>query len=243
MSTRHPSHGLRAVIFDFDGTLVDSEPVHAIATSAGLREVGIELSQEEFLARWVGLPDVECFRQVASDREVVISEAELARVRGVKNATYERAALEGRVPLCVGAEGLVRGLHREGRVKLAVCSAARRVEIEASLRRGLGEPEGSGGGEGIYGCFETIVSVEDVTRSKPDPEGYLLTLQRLGVEPSGAVAIEDTPRGIEAARGAGMRVVGVAQTVAASRLGSADLVMAHIGMLTPAVLASMFDAG
>lgn len=240
MSTQHPSHGLRAVIFDFDGTLVDSEPVHAIATSAGLREVGIELSEEEFLARWVGLPDVECFRQVSEDRGVALAEADLERVRRVKNATYERHALEGRVPLCEGAEGLVRGL--EGLARRAVCSAARRVEIEASLRRGAGMPQGAGGGEGIYGCFETIVSVEDVTRSKPDPEGYLLTLSRLGVEPGRAVAIEDTPRGIEAARGAGMLVVGVAQTVEASRLGAADLVVPRLAALTVARLVAMVDA-
>lgn len=240
MSTRHPSSGLRAVIFDFDGTLVDSEPVHAIATRAGLGEVGIELLEEEFLARWVGLPDVECFRQVSEDRGVRLGDVELERVRRVKNETYERYALEGRVPLCHGAEGLVRGL--DGLVKRAVCSAARRVEIEASLRRGGREREGSGDGDGIFGCFETIVSVEDVTRSKPDPEGYLLTLARLGVEPERAVAIEDTPRGIEAARGAGLLVVGVAQTVDAGRLCGADVVVPRLSALTAARLVGMLEA-
>ena len=216
------------MIFDYDGTLVDSEPAHALATRAGLAEAGIDLSIEEFMARWVGLPDVECYRGVAEDRGVILDPAVFERVRGAKNRFYEATVLEGRVPLCEGAVELVRALG--GRARLAVCSAARRVEIESTLAR-----------HGLLDVFGTIVAVEDVARSKPDPQGYRLAARRLELEPDACVAIEDTPRGVHAARGAGMRVVAVAQTLPSSRLvgEGPSLVVDRLADLTPEALLAL----
>lgn len=211
---------MQAVIFDYDGTLVDSEPAHALATRAGLAEAGIELSVEEFMARWVGLPDVECYRGVARDRGVTLDDAAFERVRSTKNRVYEAAVIEGRVPLCTGAADLVRALASH--VPLAVCSAARRVEIESTLAR-----------NDLLACFRTVVAVEDVARSKPDPEGYRLAAARLETRPGSCIAIEDTPRGIEAALAAGVRVVGIAQTLPASRLGAATWVRSRLSDLSP----------
>ena len=227
-ATRVISPSPQAVIFDFDGTLVDSEPVHALATGAGLALAGIELSVEEFLARWVGLPDVDCYSQVARDRGRLLDAATLARVRIAKNETYERVALEGRVPLCEGAAGLVEDLARD--MPLGVCSAARRIEIEAALER-----------HGLRRRFRSIVAVEDVRVSKPDPEGYLKSAASLGVDPGACVALEDTPRGIEAALGAGIAVVGIAQTVSPDRLGGASLVVPRLAEVTRATLAEALD--
>lgn len=212
-------HSLRAVIFDFDGTLVDSEPIHGFATREGLAAAGIDLPVEEFLARWVGLPDIDCYVQVAADRGVVLDGDALERVRRTKNEVYERLALAGEVPLVAGAVTLIHRLC--GVVPLAVCSAARRVEIEAALAK-----------HDLLQRVRTIVAVEDVARSKPDPEGYLLTAARLGVDPAGCVAIEDTPRGVEAAIGAGMVVIGVAQTVSAVRLARATVVVPRLSEVT-----------
>ncbi len=203
------------MIFDFDGTLVDSEPIHALATREGLAVADIDLTVEEFLGRWVGLPDIDCYLQVARDRGRTLEAPMIARIQSTKNATYERLVLEGQVPLCPGVLALVRSL--ESRYPLAVCSAARGIEIEAALRR-----------HGLRASFQTVVAVEDVKQSKPHPEGYLLAAKRLGIEPASCVAIEDTPRGIEAARAAGMAVAGVAQTIDASRLTGATCVRASM---------------
>lgn len=202
---------LKAVIFDFDGTLVDSEPIHGLATREGLATAGIDLSLEEFLARWVGLPDVQCFEQVAADRGLSLDRDTLERVRHTKNEVYERMALAGEVPLVPGAVTLIHALGPAH--ALGICSAARRVEIEAALTR-----------HNLLARIATIVGYEDVARSKPDPEGYLLTAKRLGLAPASCVAIEDTPRGIDAALAAGIAVVAVAQTVPASRLTRATRV-------------------
>jgi beta-phosphoglucomutase len=214
---------LKAVIFDFDGTLVDSEPIHGLATREGLAAAGIDLSVEEFLARWVGLPDTDCYLQVALDRGVSLDAVALARVRQTKNNVYEQMALAGEVPLVPGAITLI---HALGPVAaLGVCSAARRVEIEAALIR-----------HDLHSHMRTIVAVEDVTRSKPDPEGYLHAASRLEVEPASCVAIEDTPRGIEAALAAGIAVVAVAQTVPASRLTRATRVERSLRQVTESTL-------
>lgn len=214
------------MIFDFDGTLVDSEPIHGLATREGLAAAGIDLPVEEFLARWVGLPDVDCYVQVAADRGVLLDGDALERVRRTKNEVYERLVLAGEVPLVAGAVTLIHRLC--GVVPLAVCSAARRVEIEAALTK-----------HDLLQRVRTIVAVEDVARSKPDPEGYLLTAARLGVEPAGCVAIEDTPRGVEAAIGAGMAVLGVAQTVSAVRLERATVVVPRLRDVDEGLLRSV----
>lgn len=214
---------LQAVVFDFDGTLVDSEPIHGLATREGLALAGIDLSVEEFLARWVGLPDMDCYVQVARDRGVELDAGTLERVRLAKNEVYEGLVLDGQVPLCAGVVTIVKAIA--GRIAMGVCSAARRVEIEAALGR-----------HGLAADFRTIVAMEDVRRGKPDPEGYRLSVERLGVDPSGCVAIEDTPRGIEAALGAGLAVVGVAQTVASSRLRGATVVHKSMRDVNEAVL-------
>lgn len=213
-----------AVIFDFDGTLVDSEPVHALATRAGLACADIDLTVEEFLARWVGLPDIDCYIQVARDRGRTLDPDTLDRVRQTKNDTYERLVLEGQVPLCAGAESLISSLADT--FPLAVCSAARRIEIEAALVH-----------HGLRRYFQSIIAVEDVRSSKPDPEGYLRAATMLSVDPRVCVALEDTPRGIDAALAAGMAVIGIAQTVPAERLLAASLVVPRIANVTRDTLA------
>lgn len=203
------------MIFDFDGTLVDSEPVHALATRAGLACADIDLTVEEFLARWVGLPDIDCYIQVARDRARTLDPDTLNQVRRVKNDTYERLVLEGQVPLCPGALALVPSLAQD--LSLAVCSAARRIEIEAALVH-----------HGLRRFFRSIIAVEDVRSSKPHPEGYLRAATLLSADPATCVALEDTPRGIEAALGAGMAVIGIAQTVPAERLDAASIVVSRL---------------
>jgi len=107
-------------------------------------------------------------------------------------------------------------LRAAGRSRLAIVSGAARAEVDTVLRAtGLD-------------VFEVIVTAEDVTRGKPDPEGYLLALLRLRLQAADAVAIEDSPPGIEAANAAGVRCVAVLGTVPRERLGQADEIVPRL---------------
>jgi histidinol dehydrogenase len=235
----------RAVLFDFDGVLVDSEADHFRAFAAVLAPFGIRLTREIYDRRYLAFDDRRAIREMLADAGPGAAAARMRRgtVAGGarrrppvpspevlvrrKQALFRRLT-GGASPLLPGAARLVRTLGRAG-APLAVVSGAARAEVLASLRRG-----------GILDRFATIVTAEDVERSKPDPEGYLLALRHLGCEGGeGCVAIEDSPGGIRAARAAGLRVAGVATSYPPARLrrAGAGVVTRSIASLRPAGLA------
>lgn len=194
--------GFRAVVFDFDGVLVDSEPLHFRALRESLLPEGVVVDPEQYRERYMAYDDRTCIR-LALESEGLL--ADLDRIDAVarrKEALFE--ALAGSAPLFPGARELVGELR--GRVPLAIASGARRCEIETILAAlGLREP------------FTVIVGADDCRRHKPHPEPYLAAAARLGdttpgLLPADCVALEDTVAGIASARAAGMTVVGVAQS-------------------------------
>jgi HAD superfamily hydrolase (TIGR01509 family) len=206
---------MRAAIFDFDGVLVNSEPAHFLALREALRPEGVVIGEMEYLSRYVAYDDR---RAAAMALEQHGREAGPAHARAVaerKARLYEELLRE--VPFFPGARELVRGL--QSRMPLAIASGARRVEIEEILDQG-----------GLRGAFAAVVGADDVRRTKPDPEPYLEALRQLrratpDLEASHCVALEDTPPGIAAARGAGMVVIGVAHTYDAPQLAGAHRVV------------------
>ena len=215
---------MRAVVFDFDGVLVDSEPLHFRALRDSLRPEGIELTEQEYQDVYLAYDDREAVR-LALERAG--GRPDLARVAAV--ATRKAALFERRLPeidFFPGARELVVELARE--VPLAIASGALRGEIEAVLEAA-----------GLRDCFGAVVGADDVAHTKPHPEPYLAAVRRLaersaGLEPARCLALEDSPPGLLSARAAGLFTLGVAHTYPAAKLGGvAHAVVASLAGLRP----------
>jgi HAD superfamily hydrolase (TIGR01509 family) len=219
----------RAVVFDFDGVLVDSEPLHFHALRESLLPEGVDIDEEAYRARYLAYSDRTAIRLAL---ETTGRPPGLDRVDAVARRKAERfGRLAPTVALFPGARELVRSLA--DRVPLAIASGALHAEIETILA-----------GVGLRDAFAAIVGADDVTRGKPDPEPYLAALARLEPRAPGLVAgeclaIEDTMAGIASARAAGMTVLGVAHSYPAEKLRAAHRVVASLeGLEGGALLAS-----
>jgi HAD superfamily hydrolase (TIGR01509 family) len=195
---------IRAVIFDMDGVLTDSEPVINAAAIAGLREYGIDPKAEDF-APFVG---------TGEDRYIggVAAQYGLRYVPEMKRRVYEiyLEILPGMIRAFPGVHELLRVLQARD-IRLAVASSADRVKVEANLRA-IGVD---------LGGFGAIVVGEDVEHKKPAPDIFLAAARRLGVPPGECCVVEDAVHGVQAAKAAGMRCVAVEQSFAAALLEAA----------------------
>ena len=210
--------GPGAVLFDFNGVLVDDEPLHWRAFRDVLRPHGIRLPRSRYNARYMVFDDRTALAAILKDAGR--RDLPLGRILGEKRSVYRRLA--ARVRIGTRAIRLVRDLARQ--VPIAIVSGAARDEILAVLRRAR-----------LRRAFRVIVSAESVRRPKPAPDGYRLALRRLGLSSgSGCVAIEDSPGGIRAARASGLTVIGVATTFPARalRLAGALRVIRNLDRLT-----------
>ena len=221
---------LAGVIFDFDGVLADSEPLHLRANQDVLAQHGMNLAASDYYDRYLGFDDADVFRTVWRDQGRSLDEDSLAALIRVKGERFEALAGQG-AGLFPGAADCIRRVAAEA--PIAIASGALAPEIEmvlaaADLRR----------------HFRAVVASGDTRRSKPAPDPYLRALELLrpyvdaaGLDPEGCVvAVEDSMWGIESALAAGLRCVGVAQTYAASRLGTAHVVVPTIADVTPETL-------
>ena len=217
-----------AILFDFNGVLVDDEPIHYQAFVEVLAPEGISLPLEDY-QRYLGHDDRATFAGFLSERGRRVTDDQLRELVQRKQSAYLRL-LGGGPRLFPGARELAEALHRLG-IPLAIVSGARRVEIEPTLAAC-----------GLSALFSVVVAAEDVLSCKPDPEGYRLALRRLGAaERNGrcpGIALEDAPAGISAARAAGLRCIAVANSCPADRLQGADWVAASLAELDPAALAA-----
>jgi HAD superfamily hydrolase (TIGR01509 family) len=196
---------VRAVIFDFNGTLSDDEPILCEIFMHLFAEHGKPMSAQEYFDRLVGLSDPEIVRTWLGDDdpdvEVVIEE----RTRRYRDAVADGSSVHEHVREAVR--------FAASRVPLAICSGAARAEIEPVVDAA-----------GLAACFETIVSSDDVANGKPDPEGYAKALAALGVDPADSLVVEDTEAGVASARAAGVgRVVALQTTLDPRRLMEADM--------------------
>jgi len=216
---------LRAILFDFNGVLVDDEPVHLELFQRVLKEVGIEVSAGEYYEELVGYDDEDCFTAVCKRSGRKLPDGELERLVARKAELYRQRMDGGGYPFFPGAEDLVRAAIGAS-LHLGVVSGALRAEVEGALEQ-----------LGVRGSFKAVVAAEDVQAGKPDPEGYRRGLQLLSSEPPlpsrllhphEVLAIEDTPAGLAAAAGSGRVTLGVAHTLPAEELTPADKVVGSI---------------
>ncbi len=209
---------IRAIIFDLDGTLADSERLHFEAFRATLASRGIDLGRDEYFTRLIGYTDHDCFAAVMLEHGGAHDDAAIRALMTRKAEIYQ-AMIAERDVLYSGAADFAR--RCAGRFPLMLVTGTLKAEAEMILRRGA-----------IRDHFLDIIAAEDVAQGKPAPDGFLVALGRLGflLRPRPSItaleclAIEDTAAGIEAARRAGMRVLGVCQTATAAELAGANLI-------------------
>ncbi|MGE0131068.1 MAG: HAD family hydrolase [Blastocatellales bacterium] len=214
---------LRAVVFDFNGVIVDDEPLHLELFRAVLAEEEIALSDEDYHEKYLGYDDRGCFVAALADagRERESNDAAFIADLIERKAALYRAAINERYLLFPGVVELVRGLA--DKFPMAIASGALRDEIEMVLERG-----------GIRDCFQTIIAAEDVSACKPDPEGYVKALAALNanarapIRPGECLVIEDSIAGIEAAKRAGMRCLAVTNSYRPEELKQADWIVASL---------------
>ena len=195
---------VRAVIFDFNGTLSDDEPILCEIFMQLFSEHGKPMSAQEYFDRLVGLSDPEIVRAWLGDDHPDVEAVIEERTRRYRDAVADGSSVHEHVREAVR--------FAASRVPLAICSGAARAEIEPVVDAA-----------GLAACFETIVSSDDVAHGKPDPEGYAKALAALDVDPADSLVVEDTEAGIASARAAGVgRVVALQTTLDPRRLIEAD---------------------
>jgi HAD superfamily hydrolase (TIGR01509 family) len=208
---------LRAILFDFDGTIAQSEPLHFAAFCEALGERGLALSQARYYQRYLGLTDTEGLERMLDDFGRGDLRTEVPVLRGRKAEIMAQKIAAG-VPLCPGVTSFVARAAQ--RASLAIVSGARREEIDWVLDR-----------VGLRSLFSLILGAEQIQRGKPDPEGYRIACTWLqervaGLGPEQCLVVEDSPKGIAAARATGMRVIALPHTCAVEALSDADRVYA-----------------
>lgn len=207
---------IAAVVFDFDGVIVDTEPLHLAAFRAVLEPEGIRLTDEEYWESYLGFDDRDAITAALSRAGRAVTAAAVATLM-TRKAERFLALVDAGVPVFPGVDAFVRAAAARG--PLAIGSGALRAEIELILER-----------VGLRAAFEAIVSAEDVARGKPDPETYLRALAALGrrrpsLAPGDCLAVEDSAAGVRAAKDAGMRCIAVTNSSPAATLAAADLVV------------------
>jgi beta-phosphoglucomutase len=206
-----------AVLFDFDGVIVNSEPLHLQAFVEVLKAEHIDLDEEEYYRDMIGFDDKGAFKYIFEKRGKTLDAKAFLRVMASKSAIMMDLIHRRQFKALDGVEEFVRGLWRN--YPLAVCSGALREEIEAMLE-----------GVSLRDCFPTIVAAEDVTVGKPDPQGYLLATKMVGerikkrIEPAECLIVEDAPTVIKSVREVGFTVLGVATTYTPEKLEGANWV-------------------
>ena len=222
---------IRAVVFDFDGVIANSEPLHFRAFRDVLAQDGVEFGEDEYYARYLGFDDVGVFRAVSRARRESWTSERVAALVERKAGRLEELERGGSI-LFPGADAAVRRLAAE--LPLAIASGALKAEILRVLDS-----------TGLSRCFGAVVAAEDTAASKPAPDPYARAVALLGatidasLKGDECVAVEDSQWGLESARLAGLHTIAVTHTYAASSL-TADLVISNLDALTLAAVRS-FD--
>lgn len=208
-----------AVIFDFDGVLVDSEPAHEACIRRVFEARGMGFSHAFFVERCIGTTDVQAFSVIAQENGQKFDEPTIRGLIAEKEAAFVELVAEGGVPLFPGAGELLHAVAEMG--PIGVCSGSRRNQVEPTLEH-----------HGLLDLLGVLVSRDEVDEPKPSPEGYLKAADVLGVPAARCSVVEDSPTGLSAAKAAGMRTVCVEHSFSVDRLAAADRVVRTIGELS-----------
>jgi HAD superfamily hydrolase (TIGR01509 family) len=209
---------LKAVLFDCDGVIADSEQLHFELFRKVLQEdLGLDLSKEEYLDKYLAMDDRGCFTSVCRDRGRPLADGDLSRLIQRKTVMFKQIAARNLVIL-PGVVEFVMAVAQK--YPLAVASGALKDEVLLALSTA-----------GLTMYFDAVVAAEDVENGKPAPDAYLQALAEINkkypgknIQPSECLVVEDSKHGIASARAAGMKCLAVCTSYAAGELSAADLV-------------------
>jgi beta-phosphoglucomutase len=215
---------LRAIVFDFDGVIANSEPLHFRAFRDVLTTRGVTLTEADYYARYLGYDDLGAFRAIGSDQGRAWTGADLRAMTDDKAVRMEALERDSSVLFPGAAEAIQRAADA---VPIAIASGA----LGAEIRRVLD-------GANLLHHFKAIVAAEDTIAGKPAPDPYQRAVALLssadnlsGLAPGECVAIEDSHWGIASARAAGLRAIGVTTSYSARELSEADLIIGSLAEL------------
>lgn len=220
---------VKAVIFDFDGVICDSEPLHYEAFKQAVAIYDFYLSKEIYYRDYVGYCDTECIENIIKDHPDQLKNADLQKILTKKGDVFAELV---RTNNCIfeGVRQFIELVHSNN-LEIAICSGASGRDINLMLN-----------GSGLNKYFKFIVSEDDVENGKPHPEGYILTLSKLNqtlqeeIQPGQCVVIEDSHWGIEAAQSAKMKTIAVSNTYNPDELKTADMVVDNLAKIKMADL-------
>ncbi len=215
---------LRAVVFDFDGVLADTEQLHLVALRDTLATRGWTLTDEDYFTHYLGYDDRGCLSEFARRQGVSLNGDSLQTLLNDKEERYARRVARGDV-MYPTARACIERLSDV--FPLAIASGSLRGEIETILDA-----------NDLLSFFVVIVGADDVKEGKPAPDSYVRAVDLLGVSGAEAVAIEDSPWGLQSARGAGLRTIGITNSYPAAALTDAMHVVSSLDEITSALLLS-----
>jgi beta-phosphoglucomutase family hydrolase len=216
---------LRAVIFDFDGVITDSEILHLRAFNKSLEQFGVELTTKDYYQNYLGFSDFDCYKMLITQGMLKIDEQQIGDIIKRKSKIFEQLTrTEGRT--IEGVHEFLEMLEKNS-VPMAICSGSLLVEIELMLDEAH-----------LRHFFKVIVSAEQVRKGKPHPEGFLLALQKLNdgcmppIAADQCIVIEDSHWGLQAGGAAGMHTVAVTNSYDAGQLTKAEKIVARLSDLS-----------
>jgi len=215
---------VKAVIFDFDGVITDSEILHFRAFNAILAQFDFQIEKPDYYQKYLGLTDKDCYKTLIKEGRLPITEDKVPDLVAQKKVVYQQLA-QSDGHIIEGVLSFIALLNHHGIIK-AICSGALETEIRYTLSQAKLEDE-----------FVTVVAADHVTVGKPDPEGYALALTQLqALDPmltaNQCIVIEDSHWGLAAAQGAGMKTIAVTNSYPAEQLSMADNIVDRLDHIT-----------
>ena len=206
---------MKIIIFDFDGVILDSENSHFIAFNEGLKNLNINISEDEYYSKYISLDDRGVITNVVNDKNISVTNEEINMIIKNKNDYFESRLIDNS-KLFPGVEELIIQLSKN--FVLSIGSGANRSEIIKTLKN-----------NNIYDYFEIIVSADEINNPKPNPETYNRVLDNINTDfnINEIIVIEDSPGGIEAAKSAGLKCIAITNTFDNEELGKADIIVSN----------------
>ena len=206
---------MKIIIFDFDGVILDSENSHFIAFNEGLKNININISEDEYYSKYISLDDRGVITNVVNDKNISVTNEEIDMIIKNKNDYFESRLIDNS-KLFPGVEELIIQLSKN--FVLSIGSGANRSEIIKTLKN-----------NNIYDYFEIIVSADEINNPKPNPETYNRVLDNINIDfnINEIIVIEDSPGGIEAAKSAGLKCIAITNTFDNEELGKADIIVSN----------------